>query len=135
MDNIESFKESVLPASKREVDILNQALSILIGKNQLLDKDLAPLCNNDNDLLNKIKYCLIETNAAKPDKFFETRILPCEENIKKFINTDYYSAIYNKREEDNKRKFLELKKLQEDLGLVKKQSKYALPAIIMSITN
>lgn len=130
---MESFKESLLPTSKEEVDILNQSLSILIEKNQLFDKDLEPLCKNNNALLNKIKYCLIETNAARLDKFFETRILPNEEYAKRFISTNYYSNIYNKKEEDKERKLLELNKLKEDLRLAQKQSKFALPAFIISI--
>lgn len=129
----ESFNESILPISKEEVDILNQALRILVDKNQLLDKDLASLCNNDDSIVKRIKYCLLETNAAEKDKCFDTRIFSHEEYPKKFLDTDYYSTIYTQKKEKEERIFLELKKLKEDLILAKKQSKYAFYALIISI--
>jgi hypothetical protein len=129
----ESFNELTLPISKEEVDILNQALRILVDKNQLLDKDLESLCNNDNSISKRIKYCLLETNAAKKDKHFDTRIFSNGEYPKRFLDIDYYNIAYTHKKEKEERLFFELKKLKEDLVLAKKQSKYAFYALIISI--
>ena len=127
-----NFREFTLPKTEKEVDILNNCLVILNEKGQLFDKELNQLCSEDELLNKRIKYCLIETYAAKESKNLTTRILSTE-NTKKYLETNYYALIYKEKIEKEERQNLELIKLKEDIRLTKKQSQLAIPAFISSI--
>lgn len=131
---MKDFKDLILPKSENEVRILNQCLSILIQNGQLLNKDLDLLCNGDETLSKRLKYCLIETGAAKENPNFTIRIL-LSDKTKKYLETDYYTLIYKEKVEKEKRERLELTKLKEEIELTKKQSRFAVPAFKVSVIS
>lgn len=126
------FREFTLPKSEEEVAILNKCLGILIQNNQLLDKEIASLCNGNESLSKRIKYCLIETGAAKESPNMTIRVLPTE-YTKKYLDTDFYTLIYKEKVEKEEKSNLELIKLKESIELTKKQSKLAVPAFRCSV--
>lgn len=126
------FKSSLLPTSQEEVDILTCVLDTIIKKQFIMDKDLLLLCNGDDNLFNKIKNCLIETEAITTSPYLPNQLSRHTANTEKYFNTKYFNHIYNEYKENSERKELELIKLRKDLEVAKKQAKLALPAFILA---
>lgn len=128
------FREFTLPKSEEEVAILNKCLGILIQNNQLLDKEIASLCNRNESLSKRIKYCLIETGAAKESPNMTIRVLPTE-YTKKYLDTDFYTLIYKEKAEKEEKSNLELIKLKKDIANLKRQKWISITAIILSVIS
>ena len=128
------FREFTLPKSEEEVAILNKCLGILIQNNQLLDKGIASLCNGNESLSKRIKYCLIETGAAKESPNMTIRVLPTE-YTKKYLDTDFYTLIYKEKVEKEEKSNLELIKLKKDIANLKRQKWISITAIILSVIS
>lgn len=128
------FTEFTLPKSDDEVEILNSCLIILIQKGQLLDKDICALSNGDESLSKRIKYCLIETGAAKESPNITIRVLPTE-YAAKYLETDYYASIHKEKVEKEEKRNLELIKLKEDIANLKRQKWMSKTALILSVIS
>lgn len=128
------FREFTLPKSEEEVVILNKCLGILIQNNQLLDKEIASLCNGNESLSKRIKYCLIETGAAKESPNITIRVLPTE-YTGKYLDTDFYDLIYKEKAEKEEKANLELIKLKKDIANLKRQKWISITAIILSVIS
>lgn len=128
------FREFTLPKSEEEVAILNKCLGILIQNNQLLDKEIASLCNRNESLSKRIKYCLIETGAAKESPNMTIRVLPTE-YTKKYLDTDFYTLIYKEKAEKEEKSNLELIKLKKDIANLKRQKWISITALILSVIS
>lgn len=129
---MEYFTEFTLPKSENEINILNQCLRTLAQKKQLLDKEILSLCKGDEALSKRIKYCLVETGAAKESSNFTMRILPTE-YTQKYLDTNYYYSLHKEMVIEKEKRELELIKIKKDLSNIKRQRWLSIIAIIISV--
>lgn len=132
------FKETkgiLIPSSEADVLILNKVLEIVNQKQFIMDKDILELCNGNITLCNKTKYCLIDTEAIIPAVNWNGRYDRHPIHTKKYIETDYYRELYKKHKQDEEKKEIEFHKLKNELELTKKQTKFIVPTIWISLLS
>lgn len=129
------FKEVkgiLIPSSEEDVQILNKVLEVVNQNLFIMEKDILKLCNGDNSLCNKTKYCLIDTEAIIPATNWNGRYNKHPENTARYLDTGYYKAMYEKHKQNEEKKRMEISKLKKDIVNMKWQKWISIIALILS---
>lgn len=132
---LKEVKGILIPSSEADVRILNKVLEMVEQKHFIMEKDILELCGGDTSLCNKAKYCLIDTEAIIPATNWVGRYNGHPENTVKYLQTDYYKTLYERHKEEEEKKEIELHKLKKELELIREQTKYILPTILISLLS